>query len=112
MPDPRFCDIRSVTLSSKSMVAVREIEGVISQGNLFTITLAAIPLFDLFFGRNKPVERLNDIANYDFVEFSNIAQASGRITRRKILHIAEPLSWSAPHNEKEFWKCLTNAVMD
>lgn len=112
MPDPRFCDIKGMTLSPRSMEAVREIEDIISQGNLFTMTLSAVPLLDLFLGRNKPVERLNDIANYDFVEFSNVAIASGKITRRKIYQIAEPLSWTTSTKEKEFWQCIANATLD
>lgn len=106
-----YCSINNLKLSPKSQDAVGEIKQVMENGNLLAYSVGAVPLFDLFLGKQKPAETLISIAAYDWVEFSEVLTSVNAIVKGRINGIAEPLSWQTHGEEGELWRCVSRATL-
>lgn len=111
MAELGYCSINNLKLSSESQQAVAEIKDIMESGNMLAYSVGAVPLFDLFLGKQKPAETLINVASYDWVEFSKVMTSVNSIVKNRINGIAEPLSWKTHGEEGEFWRCLSRATL-
>ncbi|MDC5824329.1 hypothetical protein OPW36_06285 [Vibrio europaeus] len=111
MAELGYCSINNLQLSSESLDAVAEIKDIMEDGNMLAYSVGAVPLFDLFLGKQKPAETLISIAGYDWVEFSEVLSSVNSIVKNRINGIAEPLSWKTHGEEGEFWRCVSRATL-
>ncbi len=111
MAELGYCSISNLKLSSASLDSVKQIQSVIESSKMFTLSLAAVPILDIFLGRKNAANQLIDIAAYDWVEFGQLANASGLITKKRIRDIAEPMTWTTYGEEGEFWRCVSRAAL-
>lgn len=111
MAELGYCSINNLKLSSRSRDSVKQIQSIMESSRLFTLSLSAVPILDIFLGRKNAANQLIDIAAYDWVEFGKLAQASGAITKKRIRDIAEPMTWMTQGEEGEFWRCVSRAAL-
>lgn len=111
MTDIGYCSINKLRFSGRSLDAVQEIKEIMEGGNMMTYAVGAVPLFDLFLGKENAANRLINIAAYDWVEFSRVLTSVNAIVKERIHNIAEPLTWQIHGEEGEFWRCVSRASL-
>ncbi|MDE1327009.1 hypothetical protein L9W97_17925 [Vibrio aestuarianus] len=111
MAELGYCSVNNLKLSNRSLDSVKQIQDIMESSRMFTLSLAAVPILDIFLGRKNAANQMIDIAAYDWVEFGKLAQASGAITKRRIYDVAEPMTWTTYGEEGEFWRCVSRAAL-
>lgn len=110
-----FCNIQYFTPSQRTIEALKEMERITRSANLLTHLLTAVPLFQIFSGRNSypGVSALSGGYNISTYDWQNLAQAFssvGLIKRRQIETLAMRMANETTSKDKEFWKCIYNAL--
>jgi len=109
-----YCDVKDMVLSRDSKRAISDIKDIMESGNLLSGALASTP-FHAIFGTpsvtTSPFEKLVTIREYDWDTFGDALLASSAVTRRKIFHVADPMTWETTGEEQKFWKCVSNASL-
>jgi len=106
-----YCSIDNLKLSSRSKDAVKEIQYIAEQSNHLVIALGAVPILDIFLGRNHAADKLINIAGYDWVEYSKTIQGAGKVTKERIRKIATMEALYTHGEEGLFWRCVADASL-
>lgn len=110
-----YCQIDSLILSSKSRRAVEEVRDIMAHGDLFSIAVASVPVYQIFFGtpsiRNAAFESGLSIREYDWEEWGKAMVGTNAIVKKKVADTAFEAVLSTNGKEQAFWKCVYESAL-
>ncbi|MGF1774322.1 hypothetical protein L4C42_18685 [Vibrio wakamikoensis] len=83
-------------------------------GGMLGFAIASTPLYQIFFSPSvtgKPVETMITIREYDWEIFGEAMSSVSKISKDRVLQIAEPLTWTTSGSEQKFWRCISEAAL-
>ncbi|PQJ84553.1 hypothetical protein [Aliivibrio sifiae] len=109
MKNSEFCNIDNLNFSANSLRYLRDLEDNAKFGNYAVKFVGAIPIVQIFTDR-KMQTTVNNITQYDWMEFATAAKGLSDMTRKKAWEIAAEAAMVTRGKENEFWKCMLRAT--
>ncbi|GMQ45349.1 hypothetical protein [Vibrio sp. 10N] len=109
-----YCEVNDLQLSPSSRTAVSQVHDIINRGGMLGFAIASTPLYQIFFSPSvtgKPAETMITIREYDWEIFGEAMSSVSKISKDRVLQIAEPLTWTTSGSEQKFWRCISEAAL-
>ncbi|MGF1748371.1 hypothetical protein [Vibrio cionasavignyae] len=109
-----YCKISDLKISANSKRAIGEVRDLIDHGILLSGAIAATPLYNIFMTPSVTggaAETMVTIREYDWELFGNALSATSKVTKNRILNVAEPMTWQTSGKEQSFWRCVSEAAL-
>ncbi|MBL0521911.1 MULTISPECIES: hypothetical protein [Aeromonas] len=100
------CPIKELTLSSRSIDALEQIDQLVDSANQLAFAVSATPLYTIFSDPRSAKDVVYNINDYDWELYGQAMEGIPNILRHKLNQVVEPMAWSSTGKESQFWKCV------
>ena len=110
-----FCSINNFSPSSRTLDAIDEMNNVIEMSSYLEKTIALLPFYQIFAGRNSyPGVAITSAGwnaySYDWSTFNDAMMSIPEIKRKRLENIAENAMLFSMGKDYAFWKCIYNSL--
>ncbi|MDA9556078.1 hypothetical protein N9R79_01055 [Vibrio sp.] len=105
------CSTNNIQFSTGGREALRQIHDKISAHKNMVYLTGATAVIDVLVKQGKPMDKLWNIAGYDWKTFGEVVSGLSNTIREQIRKISHNQLLFGPYKERAFWECVVQATL-